>query len=165
MEQQLLEAFAARTPSRLKPASTRDVPGRGVFAMTGSRRWLAAAAVLVLAVSGWMGYTQWRAGDQDRRAAIVPDAVPVPPDAERGGEALEFITLPTAIGLPAFESGQVVRVEVPLRVMPAYGFDVRAEDLERVVQADVIVGQDGQPRAIRFVSGDSKTDSEPRRRP
>ena len=76
-----------------------------------------------------------------------------------GGERLEFLALPTAAGLPTLESGQIIRVDVPLAVMPAYGFDIAPEDMGRVVEADVLVGQDGQPRAIRFVSPASDSDS------
>lgn len=157
MEQKLLEAFAARQ------TAAPERPPRGVFAATTSRRWLAAAAVLVLAVSGWLGYTRWRAADL--RAAVVPAAGPGLTDEGRGGEPLEFIALPTAVGLPTLESGRIVRLDVPMGVLPAYGLEVAPDDMGRVVQADVLVGQDGQPRGIRFVNPAPETDSEPGRRP
>ena len=75
-------------------------------------------------------------------------------------DVLRFVTLPTAIGLPAFESGRIVRVEVPTAMLPAYGLEVAPDSAAGMVEADVLVGQDGQPRAIRFVT----LDSEPRRR-
>jgi hypothetical protein len=64
------------------------------------------------------------------------------------------MTLPTAAGLPELESGRVVRVELPMAMLPAYGIDVGPDDAARVVEADVLVGQDGQPRGIRFVNAD-----------
>ena len=67
------------------------------------------------------------------------------------------MSLPTAIGLPEFESGRIVRVELATAMLPAYGFDVVPESESGVVEADVLVGQDDQPRAIRFVN--LKTDS------
>jgi hypothetical protein len=68
--------------------------------------------------------------------------------------------LPTAIGLPGLESGRIVRVEVPTAMLPAYGLDVMPGPADGLVEADVLVGQDGQARAIRFVT----LDSNPRRR-
>jgi len=43
-------------------------------------------------------------------------------------------------------------VELPMSMLPAYGIDVGPDDAARVVDADVLVGQDGQPRGIRFVN-------------
>jgi hypothetical protein len=68
---------------------------------------------------------------------------------------LQFVALPTAIGLPALESGRIVRVELQTAMLPAYGLDVMPDQPGSIVEADVLVGQDGQPRAIRFVSLDS----------
>ena len=79
-----------------------------------------------------------------------PRAVPATDD-----EVLQFVTLPTAIGLPALESGRIVRVDVPTAMLAAYGFEVAPDSRSGMVEADVLVGQDGQPRAIRFVSLDS----------
>jgi hypothetical protein len=70
-------------------------------------------------------------------------------------DALQFVALPTAIGLPALESGRIVRVELQTAMLPAYGLDVMPDQPGSIVEADVLVGQDGQPRAIRFVSLDS----------
>jgi hypothetical protein len=67
------------------------------------------------------------------------------------------VSLPTAIGLPQLESGRIVRVQLATAMLPAYGFDVMPSSESGVVEADVLVGQDDQPRAIRFVS--RKTDS------
>ena len=67
------------------------------------------------------------------------------------------MSLPAAIGLPAFESGRIVRVELASAVLPAFGFDVVPGSESGVVEADLLIGQDDQPRAIRFV--DLKTDS------
>jgi hypothetical protein len=79
--------------------------------------------------------------------------------AEPAGDdgVLRFVSLPTAIGLPEFESGRIVRVELATAMLPAYGFEVVPGSESGVVEADVLVGQDDQPRAIRFVN--LKTDS------
>ena len=78
---------------------------------------------------------------------------PVQPAVSAGNERiLRFVSLPTAIGLPEFESGRIVRVELTTAMLPAYGIDVVPGSESGVVEADVLVGQDDQPRAIRFVN-------------
>jgi hypothetical protein len=63
-----------------------------------------------------------------------------------------FIALPEADHLPRFESGMIVRVELDVTSLPAYGFAIMPDSAQKPVTADVLVGQDGQPRAIRLVS-------------
>lgn len=60
--------------------------------------------------------------------------------------------LPAADRLPRFESGLIVRVELPVSSLPAYGLPIAPDAGRRPVTADVLVGQDGQPRAIRLVN-------------
>jgi hypothetical protein len=64
----------------------------------------------------------------------------------------DFVALPGASALPEFESGRIVRVEVPLTVLPAYGFDLGSGASSAPVQADFLIGQDGVPRAIRLAA-------------
>ena len=156
IEAELLAAFAGQ-----QAAATRQAPApRTGTRAPAVRAWLAAAAVLVLAVAAWQGITRWpsaadtaaRVGAGPARVEGAPEARPVPAG---GGQALQFVALPTAIGLPALESGHIVRVELPAADLPAYGFDVTPQPAAGAVQADVLVGQDGQPRAIRFVTLDA----------
>lgn len=67
-------------------------------------------------------------------------------------EEMTFVALPTAVGLPPLESGRVVRVALPAASLPAHGFDVAPTSADRLVEADLLVGQDDVARAIRFVS-------------
>lgn len=53
---------------------------------------------------------------------------------------------------PPFERGQLVRVVVPAETMRTVGLPVAPERWNDRVQADVLVGEEGMPRAIRFVS-------------
>ncbi len=52
---------------------------------------------------------------------------------------------------PPFERGELVRVNLPASAMRTVGLPVREDRLSDRVQADVLVGQEGLPRAIRFV--------------
>jgi hypothetical protein len=67
-----------------------------------------------------------------------------------------FVELPWTAGLPAFESGEIVRVEVPVASLPAYGFDISSGG-NRSVEADVLVGQDGLARAMRLVTNSARS--------
>jgi hypothetical protein len=70
----------------------------------------------------------------------------------------EFVTefFPLMDPAPPFERGQILRVDVPASAMRAVGLPVREERLADRVQADVLVGEEGMPRAIRFVSFETR---------
>ena len=53
---------------------------------------------------------------------------------------------------PPFESGEMLRVTVPASTMREVGLPVNEDHLTDRVYADVLVGQEGLARAIRFVS-------------
>jgi len=63
-----------------------------------------------------------------------------------------FVELPWSTGLPAFESGEIVRMEVPVASLPTYGIDISSRAGSGSVDADVLIGQDGFARAIRLVA-------------
>lgn len=65
-----------------------------------------------------------RAQHADRRLDEAPDST-------------EFVAWPGATAWPPFESGQLIRIDIPTEV--------------GVVQAEVLVGQDGFARAVRLV--------------
>jgi hypothetical protein len=52
---------------------------------------------------------------------------------------------------PPFERGQILRVRVPSSAMRTVGLPVREDRLGEPVDADVLVGEEGLARAIRFV--------------
>jgi hypothetical protein len=81
------------------------------------------------------------------RPRPAPKAPEIPP--------VEFVTLPGAASLPRFESGSIVRVDLTLSSLAAYGVDISTSGGKGPVKADVLVGQDGEPRAIRLVSSSS----------
>jgi hypothetical protein len=43
-------------------------------------------------------------------------------------------------------------VELPLASLPAYGVDMVPDAARSEIEAELLVGQDGQPRAIRIVT-------------
>ena len=67
-------------------------------------------------------------------------------------EAYQFVPWPGAASLPAFESGQLVRTELPASVLPLLGISPADAPAGGHVIADVLYGQDGLARAVRLVS-------------
>jgi len=86
---------------------------------------LAASIVIVVSLS-----VAWR------RVAPSGHQPNTMPSATRSGDE-PFVLLPSASALPRFEHGAVIRVEIP--------------SPNGAIQADVLVGQDGLARAVRFV--------------
>jgi hypothetical protein len=80
-----------------------------------------------------------------RRAA--PKAATI--QAEEEEITTEFFPLVTQDVLP--ERGQLRRVKVPRSTLINFGLPVNGERLEFPINADLLVGEDGAARAIRFV--------------
>lgn len=66
----------------------------------------------------------------------------------------EIVTqfFPLLDAAPPFERGELLRVTVPASTMRKVGLPVNEDRLTDPVYADVLVGQEGLVRAIRFVS-------------
>ena len=129
LEGQLRQAFAT-----LHPAA-QSVERRAF----GWRTWMSAAAAVVLVVAGLaLAWQQMHKG---------------PPIAEPAADAAavsEFVPWPGAASLPAFESGQLVRTELPASVLPVLGLVPAGTVTDGRVLADVLIGQDGLARAVRL---------------
>jgi hypothetical protein len=72
---------------------------------------------------------------------------PAPPNEV----ATRFFTLPEARDLPPAEAATVVRVQLPRSTMRLVGLPVNEERADERIRADMVLGQDGIARAIRFV--------------
>jgi hypothetical protein len=86
------------------------------------------------------------------------------PRDPRPATPVEFVRIPSAIGLPEMESGTVLRMELPLSALPEYGLDIAPDAVRSSVEADILVGQDGQPRAIRLIGRPEAVAQDPRSR-
>jgi len=65
--------------------------------------------------------------------------------------ATRFYPLQDAANLPPFEYGSIVRVELPRSALRAVGLPVNENRLSERIDADILLGQDGLARAVRFV--------------
>jgi hypothetical protein len=63
-----------------------------------------------------------------------------------------FLQIPYTVPLSPEERATVVRMEVPVAALIAAGFSIATSDPGAVVDAEVLVSQDGRARAIRFNS-------------
>jgi hypothetical protein len=171
LESRLLEAFAAR---RADPAARSTVAAPS--------QWMVAAAAIVVAaglLAAWLIASRPRANDAPATATSFPaleQPKPEPPRVASSPRSAAprtaprprpsriirpegFVALPSAAGLPAFESGEIVRVEVPVASLPLYGIEIIPDTRGAPVEADFLVAQDGRARAIRLVHGNSPSSS------
>lgn len=148
LESDLMAAFHAEATARA--AAGEPVAARPVAWL----RWWPAAAAVVLAV-GALAWWQIAGGSVSNERASVDSAVGIP-------ECLEFAPLPLAFTLPAFERGEIVRTQIAVAALPVYGIAIPPDPVAPAVTVDLLVGQDGHPRAIRLVTSESQ-DSRSRR--
>lgn len=141
IEEQLLAAFDAHHGG--------SRPGR-----RGWVTWVGAAAAVAVFAAG-LALAQREVGRPGLKAGTPDVSNAGPINTPGSDEAPEFIPWPGAAALPSFESGQIVRTELPASVLPLLGIpraDAPAGD--RVV-ADVLYAQDGLARAVRIVRDQS----------
>jgi hypothetical protein len=148
VEAQLMDAFrkhrARRVGARVTASATILCAGAVIAAMVGwpaARHSSRAAAVIVTP-------------EPVPQTEVTP-ATPAPRKVRHRKQApvREIATefYPLLDVQPPFERGELVRVVVPAGTMRTVGFPVSEEHVSDLVQADVLVGQEGLARAIRFV--------------
>lgn len=82
-------------------------------------------------------------------------AGPARPTAPPVAAEAPFIPVPYALPLDSYETGSMLRVRLPAASLIAAGYQLPALDPTAIVEADVLVGDDGRARAVRLVSGSS----------
>jgi hypothetical protein len=65
--------------------------------------------------------------------------------------ATDFFPLSYGGDQKPMESGEVIRVQMPRSALIAFGLPLNVERADESVKADLLVGEDGMARAIRFV--------------
>ena len=189
MEQRLLAAFAAQQAHEL-PVVTRAAANRWRYALATAA--VLTLAVWGIREAGKPEAEKPRKHELPGKASapVAADskAVPSPASAKPSASAkasafakptadktadkmagkpanpVEFVRIPSAIGLPELESGTVLRMELPLTALPEYGLDIAPDAVRTSVEADILVGQDGQPRAIRLIGRPETVAQDPRSR-
>ena len=162
--QQALKALADHDFAR-----EARTPAQAIFARRQSAsRWKAWAA---LAAAAALLFFLWPAREaplpkpvlvSEAKPPVEPQPVPVvapaPKPVRRARqpqpEPREIVTefYPLMDAPPPFERGQLLRVVVPASTMRSVGLPINPARWSERVQADVLVGEEGMARAIRFVS-------------
>jgi hypothetical protein len=94
---------------------------------------------------------------QRQEAAVTPDpASAAQGQTDREANQGEIMTdfFPLMNPAPPFDRGQLLRVNLPASAMQIVGLPVREDRMSNPIQADVLVGEEGLPRAIRFIGFD-----------
>lgn len=105
------------------------------------RSLAAAAAMIAIAVTlNWLVI--------NRAPARTATAMPSAPDA--AVDLSGFVAWPGSSAWPPFESGSLMRVNLPVSLLPTLGLSAPAS-ASGLVPADIVVGQDGLARAVRLV--------------
>jgi hypothetical protein len=63
----------------------------------------------------------------------------------------DFVPVPYGEGFEPGDSGVIVRVEMPRSALADLGYSVDSTRSADLIQADLLVGEDGWPRAVRLV--------------
>lgn len=127
IERVLLNAFRARQSRRRAVLRWSSVGGA----------LLVAAALIIAAVV--------------RTHPAVPAPRAVSQLAAITQETADFVALPDADTDGPLEYATIVRVQLPRYALRDIGFPVNEQSATDRVQADVLLGQDGLARAVRFV--------------
>jgi len=120
---------------------------------------LATAAVLFAGVSWWnWRLTQAQGNTVSIGSSVQPNALPspvVPADTSdevilvADNEAGDFTLLPGSLPHDVDDSA-IVRVGMQRGALGALGLPVNEERVSDWIQVDLLVGQDGQPKAVRL---------------
>jgi len=89
-----------------------------------------------------VGATRMIAGDSSLSMDVV---------ADRPQAATDFLPVTINNDQPPLESGQVVRVAMPRGALISYGLPVNPARANEAITAELLLGPDGQARAIRLV--------------
>lgn len=123
---------------------------------------MAAAAAVLLAIGGWRfshrhslnvnSASADAAGDANPVANSVNSAAaPAPDSQDTSAQDSDFVPLPYGEDFSTDDSSLVVRVSMTRDALGSLGYPVDEMRDQDVVQADLVVGEDGWPRAVRLV--------------
>jgi len=82
-------------------------------------------------------------------APLITDSMPV--YATRGEYATDFVPVSYGGVQKPMESGEVIRMEMPRSALIGFGLPVNVDRADTPVKAELLLGEDGMARAIRFL--------------
>ena len=143
-EAALMAAFDTARSTRFArsgqaPVALQARRGQSKHVWWGMAGFAAAAATLI--VVGLGPVARQRSGPKP----------PVVSERSESNPPSDFVMVPGAAALPDMESGSLVRIDLPVSMLPSLGVTPPAGSRAKV-RADLIVAQDGLPRAVRLVN-------------
>jgi hypothetical protein len=164
-ETTFLESAPARVEMRLKQELRTRREARVPRSSVAIASWALAAAAVVAAAVGWMHWRQpalsptGQAGAPLVAAAVPGDEGSADPMLLADYDPASFTQLPGS--MPSVSSDQsVVQVRMQRGALMQFGLPVEPEQASEWVDVDFLVGEDGQPVAVRLHQ-DSQGDVEP----
>lgn len=157
LEARLLAAFRRETAARNK------VPARKRFGWRPMLGWAGAAAFVAVFAFVLLGHFPDRRTSSPavrgstQTAAAVTATAQTAASAETVAQSSQkelssgFVPVPFAGGFGPGESAVIVRVQLPRSSLAELGYPVDETQGNGVVQADLVVGEDGWPQAVRIV--------------
>ena len=131
-------------------------------------RWtLAAAATVALAFGGWFGYSRWQSNA--RVSSPAPSRVNANPVEANSGSATapatqeasantadsnllaDFEPVPFGGDFDSGDPAMIVHVQLTRAALGKLGYQVEKGKGKELLNADVLVGVDGWPRAVRVI--------------
>jgi hypothetical protein len=136
-EQELQEALKRLAAENAATSPPREIERRVMAAFDEGatlrpRRWWLAPVVVALA------------------ATLVLAALSLRRQAPKPAE-VAFVAIPYVAPPAPYERTEIRRLDVPIAALMAAGLEVRSTSEIGFVLADVLVGQDGRPLAIRLL--------------
>jgi hypothetical protein len=132
----------AQSPGTLVEPQTESPPKQGsAVANQNSRRH----------ANSFSARSQTADSRGERDAAATQREATVAANYNGDEVATDFLPVGYTSPMNLQDGGQVMRVELPRSALAGFGLPVNMDRVNERVKADVLVGRDGQARAIRFV--------------
>ena len=166
LESRLLEAFRAQIP----PPARRPAHPRLAFRWPVVLAWSGSAAAAFILAFALLNRAPGRRPSPvarpvsvatatsptpvpSGRQSAVPRPASPPVSANTSGAriASSFVPVPFSGGLAPGDSALIIRVQVPRSALAELGYPVDESQGSGLVQADLVVGEDGWPHAVRIV--------------
>lgn len=151
----LIVALLALTAARLRNDGAKNAPADAAHQKDAKPISAPEAEPKTLPDIGVAGVTQIAQHKRllagGRRSAAKKKLKPIYASETRTELATDFIPLIHGDLMSPSDGGQIVRVEMPRAALVAFGFPMNMDRAAERVKADVVVGNDGLARAIRFV--------------
>lgn len=151
----LLALMASRTKDSQQPAPQKAAnPNASVpdEPRSASTEQIASPSIEKGAVTVNATERRRKLADRNRSVGASKPAGSNPDKPTAGTEiATDFIPLMNREALAQMDGGQVMRVELPRSALMSFGLPMDMERAGERIKADVVVGNDGLARAIRFV--------------